>query len=245
MSATTALLRTEATLLARNPAAVIFTVLAPLAAAVVIASVPAARRPSEAFGGLSVAQAYTPSLVLFAVTMAALVAMPQILGGYREIGYLRRLRTTPVSPRQLLLALFGVIGAVTVVVSVVISVLPLIAGVPAPRHPWAFAAAIALAVVTFHALGAALSAVIPGTRIAAGVGNVVAMLMWFSAGLWFPRAQFPDWLRTVTDLTPGGAVAELMNTSSLGGTLSWAPVLVCLAWTAVATVVAVRTFRWE
>ncbi|GAB36701.1 hypothetical protein GOOTI_235_00010, partial [Gordonia otitidis NBRC 100426] len=63
MSATTAMIGSEARLLARNPGVVIWTVLLPVVASVVLASIPATREPVDDFGGLSVFQVYQPILV--------------------------------------------------------------------------------------------------------------------------------------------------------------------------------------
>ncbi|HHV22639.1 MAG TPA: ABC transporter permease [Propionibacterium sp.] len=244
MNATVALLRNEARLLARTPGGMI-PVLLPMLAALVIAAIPAARRPVDVMGGLSVSAAYTPTLILFAVTMSALVVLPQMLGSYRELGFLRRLRTTPTSPAALLGAYVIVTAILSLVVAVVIAVGPLMFGAPAIERPFGFAVAVVVALLPFLALGLMLCAVIPNPKAAAGIGNVVAAVMWFVAGMWFPRAQFPDWLLTVSDILPGGAATSLMTDAMVGAPISWQAVAVCLAWTVLGALIAVRTFRWE
>lgn len=243
--AASALLSNEFRLFARNPAAVALPVLMPVVAAAIIAAIPAARRPVAPFGGLSVSQAYTPTLIIFAISMATLVILPSILGAYRELGFLRRLRTTPVSPATLLAAYLVFTCAVSVVTAIVIAVLPVLFGVPAPRHPFVFALGVLLSLAAFLALGTLLCAVIPNPRAASGVGNIVAALMWFSAGMWFPRAQFPEWLVRVTDATPGGAATRLITDAMIGAPIAWVAVLVCLVWATLGAAIAVRTFRWE
>ncbi|WP_432560389.1 ABC transporter permease [Granulicoccus sp. GXG6511] len=244
MNATAALLRNEARLFARTPGGVI-PVFLPVLAALIIAAIPAARRPVDVMGGLSVSAAYTPTLILFAMTMAALVVLPQMLGSYRELGFLRRLRTTPTSPAALLAAYVIVTAVLSSIVSVVIAAGPRLFGAPAIQRPLSFAAAVIVALLPFLALGLMLCAIIPNPKAAAGIGNVVAAVMWFVAGMWFPRAQFPDWLLTLSDLLPGGAAATLMTDAMVGAPISWQAVAVCLAWAVLGTVVAVRTFRWE
>src|SRR5699024_9431316 len=104
---------------------------------------------------------------------------------------------------------------------------------------------VVLMSAVFLAIGAVLCALIPNVKVLAGVGNVVAVLMWFTAGLWIPRAAFPDWARILTDLTPGGASAELLHTAIAGGDGNWQDVAVCLVWIVVSLGTAVRVFRWE
>lgn len=239
------LVRTELRLLRRDPTAMLLALALPVLASLVIAAIPAAREASPVFGGASVAQAYTPALTLFAVTMAAVVVMPQTLGSHRESGYLRRLRTTPVPPALLLGAVLTVVAAVGVLAAVVIHVGPMALGVTTTRRPLVSALAVVLAVASFLAVGAVLAALVTSPRVAAGVGNVVSLAMWFCAGMWVPRAQFPPWLRTLADLTPGGAAADLMGAASSGGGVDGLAVVVCLAWTAGCALVATRVFRWE
>lgn len=245
MSATMPLLRNEIRLFSRTPAAVVFPVLLPVLAAIVIAAIPAARNANPVFGNLSVSQAYTPTLILFATSMATLVILPQSLGSYRELGFLRRLRATPASPRDLLVAFLIFTAGLGVAVSLIIAVVPILFGVAAPKQPLTFGFAVLLGLAAFLAVGTMLSAVIANSRVAVGIGNIVAAVMWFAAGMWFPRAQFPDWLATITDLLPGGAAARLMGDAMVGAPISWAAVGVCLAWAVVGAFVATRTFRWE
>ena len=42
--------------------------------------------------------------MFFAITLLAMQALPDVLTRYREMGVLKRLRTTPVSPALLLFA---------------------------------------------------------------------------------------------------------------------------------------------
>ena len=57
------------------------------------------------FGGLSVSQAYTPTITLFTISMIGLVLLPQLLGEYRELGFLRRLHhLSPRTARRFVLA---------------------------------------------------------------------------------------------------------------------------------------------
>ena len=92
MKTASALLKSEARLLARNPGVVIWTVVLPVTASIVLAAIPAIRRPDDSLGGLSFFQVYQPVLVLFAITLLAVQALPDVLTRYREMGVLKRLR---------------------------------------------------------------------------------------------------------------------------------------------------------
>ena len=243
--ATRAHLANETRLLLREPAALIFGAVLPLAAIIVMTAIPAARQPLADFGGLSVVQNYAPTITLFATSVIGLTIMPGTLGGYREGGVLRRLRTTPASPATLLTALFLLMAAAGLVVAGLIVAIPAVGGAGLPTNLGWLALAAAGSLAAFLALGAVLAAVVPNPKAAAGVGNLIAALMWFAAGLWVPRFAFPDWLKAVTDLTPGGAAAQAMLEATHGLAVSWQPYAVLAAWTIVAAFIAVRTFRWE
>lgn len=235
----------EFRLLARDPAAMIFAAVLPLVAITVMSAIPPAREPLADFGGLSVVQSYAPTITLFATSIIGLTLLPATLGGYRELGVLRRLRTTPASPSSLLLAMFAVMAALGVVVAALIVLIPAGFGAGLPQNLASFALAAMLSLLSFVALGALLAAVIPNAKAAAGVGNAVAAVMWFAAGMWLPRVHFPGWLTTLTDLTPGGAAASAMTAATTGAPFAWQPVLVLIAWTVGAGVLARATFRWE
>lgn len=245
MTATAALTRAEARQLYRSPASMIFSVGLPLLAIIVMAAIPAARQPVDSFGGLSVIEAFTAPIVMFSVTVTGVMSMPQTLGSHRESGFLRRLRTTPVAPSSVLASTIAVHALLSIVVATAIVLITVVAGGSPPAHPVLLAFVVLLMSAVFLAVGAVLCAVIPNVKVLAGAGNVVAVLMWFSAGMWIPRAAFPDWAQTLTDLTPGGASSELLTTAIAGGAGGWQDIVVCLAWIALSIAVAVRVFRWE
>lgn len=245
MTATLALFRNEARLLARTPAVVIWTVLIPLAAIIVMTLIPGARKPLAQFGMLSVVEAYQPTLIVFASSMMALQMMPMMIGSYRELGFLRRLHTTPANPGALLGAVLGLVLAVSLLVGLFIVVFPLAFGIGTITRLALVLLLLVPVAAAFLAMGAMLSAVISNPRVASGVGAALAAVMWFAAGMWFPRALFPDWLALVADWTPGGAAASVLTAAANGGTLGWQP-MVCLGiWTLAGFAIAIRAFRWE
>lgn len=235
----------EARLLLREPAALIFGAVLPLAAIIVMTAIPGAREPLADFGGLSVVRTYLPVLVLFATSVLGLTVVPAILGGYRKDGILRRLRTTPAPPSALLAALFVVVAVVGLVVAALLVAIPAVAGAGLPAHVAWFGLAAVLGLLAFLALGTLLASLVRSPQAAAGIGNVIAAIMWFSAGLWLPRVFFPDWLVTLTDLTPGGAATQAMRDATLGVPPSWQPYVVLVAWTVAVAWWATRVFRWE
>jgi ABC-2 type transport system permease protein len=52
------------------------------------------KTPVKVYGGLTTLDVYVPILLVFALALLSLVAMPATLAGYRELGVLRRLKTS-------------------------------------------------------------------------------------------------------------------------------------------------------
>ena len=87
-----AVLRTEATLFARELGSLFWILLFPTLLLAVLGLVPDFGEPDAALGGQRVIDLYASVVVLLAMIMAALMAMPPVVAGYRESGVLRRLR---------------------------------------------------------------------------------------------------------------------------------------------------------
>ena len=240
-----ALLSNEVRLLGREPAPVIWAVVLPFIAAVVTALVPALGVRHDYLEGLSFAQVYQPVLVLFTSSTLALQVLPTIVTQYREYGVLRRLRTTPVPPWQLLAAVVTLVLGVSLVMGVLLVAVPALLGVPAPGNVAAFVLMSVLAVVSLLSLGALLCGVARSTRVATGIGGFVAACTWFAAGMWVPKAVLPPMVAAIVDLTPGGAAAEGMLRALSGHWPDPSGIIVLLVWTLAGSVVAARTFRFE
>jgi len=245
MIATAALFRNEFRLLLRNPAVVIWTILIPIAAIVVMCLIPGARKPLSTFGGLSVIESYQPTLIVFAATMLALQMMPMFIGQYRELGFLRRLQTTPTHPRHLLAAILALVLAISLFVGLLLLTFPLLFGVGVVGRLALQSLLLVLVAASFLGVGAMLAGVIPNPRVANGVGAATAAMMWFFAGMWFPRTLFPGWLATISDWTPGGAAASVLGGAAAGQTIGAQPLIALGLWTLAGFAIATRSFRWE
>ncbi|WP_083283106.1 ABC transporter permease [Humibacillus sp. DSM 29435] len=243
--ATRALLRNEARLLRREPATVIWAVVLPLVAATVLANVPATRSPNADLGGWSFSQVYLPTLIILTASLLSVQALPALLAKYREDGILKRLRTTPASPTNLLVALFVLMGGVSAAVALLMTLIPVVSGVPFRGNGLAFGLVVVLTLVSFTALGLLFAAVSPNSRFATGIGTVAFFVLAFFAGLWIPRSLFPATLATVADWTPSGAASRAMLDSMQGDWPAVQSVFVLVLYAAVCAVVATRMFRWE
>ncbi len=240
-----AMLRSEARLLARNPGVVIWTAVLPVAASIILGAIPSVRKPSASLGGLSFFQVYQPILVFFAITLLAMQALPDVLTRYREMGVLKRLRTTPVSPALLLAAQLTLILSVSIVCMLLMVAVPPLAGAPFPRNLGAFVVTYLLGAWAMLGLGMVIASLFHNAKVAAGFGSFLVFVMQFFAGLWWQRPNMPPWLRDISNYTPSGAAVQGLTDSSLGHWPSAQFLIVLAVWGVVASRLAVRYFTWE
>lgn len=245
-SATTAVIRNEARLFAREPVALFWVVAFPTILLVVLGFIPSFRDSDPDLGGQSVLQLYIGVGVLLSMIMVGAQAMPERLIGYRERKVLRRLSTTPLGAGRVILAQVVVYAASAAAAAVLVLAVGRVAyDAPLPAAPFGYAISYLLALASMMSVGAVITALAPN----ATVGNVFAMVVTFSfmftAGVWVPVQAMPDVLRTIVEYTPMGAASEAMNQATLGDFPGLAHLGVMAAWTLLLGLVAVRRFRWE
>jgi ABC-2 type transport system permease protein len=184
------------------------------------------------------------------VGMAAYGAVGSALstgGGVAEdktIGWLRQLRVTPMTPRQVV-AGRALTGSVTVLPSIAAVLVAggLVNGVRLDVWQWAAVALLLwLGSIPFTLLGLG-----NGYRLTAqttGVANMVCNLgLSVLGGLWFPIALFPGWLQSVSSYTPTNRFAQLGTAVADGHAPSAAAVTVLAAWLLAFGSYAVMSYR--
>jgi ABC-2 type transport system permease protein len=184
------------------------------------------------------------------VGMAAYGAVGSALntgGGVAEdktIGWLRQLRVTPMTPRQVV-AGRALTGSVTVLPSIAAVLVAggLVNGVRLDVWQWAAVALLLwLGSIPFTLLGLG-----NGYRLTAqttGVANMVCNLgLSVLGGLWFPVALFPGWLQSVSSYTPTNRFAQLGTAVADGHAPSAAAVAVLAAWLLAFGSYAVVSYR--
>lgn len=244
--ATTAVLKTEATLFAREPASLFWIIAFPLVLACVMGVVPGFREPDPDLGGMRVLDLYVPISVLLSMIMAAIMSMPPVVFGYRESGVLRRLRTTPVRPLALLGAQVAMhAGAVAASTVLLLAVSRLLFDTPLPAAPGWYLLTYVLALLASFGLGAIVTAIAPNARIGMAIGMLVFFPSMFTAGVWFPVQGMGGLLQQIVELTPLGAASQALYQSMAGQVPDPKHLAVMLVWIAITYGVASRTFRWE
>ena len=171
-----------------------------------------------------------------------------MLVGRRELGVLKRLRSTPLPPGTYL----GAVLLSTLVVFALQSVALLALGIfvfdaSAPENPPGFAGAVVLGVASFAGLGLGAAALIRSAEGVSAVVNVVTLPMAFVSGAFGPTSSYPEFLQAIAEVLPLTYFLEVANGVYLHGDSLFADpgaLAVVVAWGVAGLVVALRRFTW-
>jgi ABC-2 type transport system permease protein len=173
------LVRTELTLMKRDPLTLTFVFAFPVLTMLIIGG-SFGTKADVAFEGANPAHWYVASYVTVVIAAMGLVMLPVHLASYRERGVLRRFALAGF-PRwsfalsQLVIGFVSVLSASAILLAVAAPVY----GVPAP-HEWApLVAAVLLGTLAFTSIGVLLGTVLPTARAAQAVG----LLLFFPSFL--------------------------------------------------------------
>jgi ABC-2 type transport system permease protein len=195
--------------------------------------------------GLTIIDLYVPTLMVISF-IAIAISLPSTLVRDREIGWLRRISTTPVHPSRLLGAQL-IVDLVLAAVAVVIILVGGTAIFGAQLHvsiPF-FILSLALAVAVIFSLGLVVVALVRTLIQAQIVGGVLFFVLLFLSGLWVQPVDVSGPLQDVLWYSPSGAAVRALLYSVFN---SRPPVLTLVSLAGYALVfgfLAVRYFRWE
>jgi len=232
--------RFEATTLLRNGEQLLVAIVLPAMALVGLAlsstpSLGAGRRIDVA----------VPGVLALAVISTAFTGQAISTAFDRRYGVLRLLGVSPLGRSGLLVAKALAVLTIELLQFIVIGALGLALGWQ-PHWLGLFPAALLALVGTWTFV--ALALLLAGTLRAEGVlalANLIWILLLGLGGVIVPPSQLPAGLAHLATLLPSGALADGLRQAFSGGGLAAIPLLVLVAWGAVATYLASRTFRWS
>ncbi|MGO8874981.1 MAG: ABC transporter permease [Acidimicrobiales bacterium] len=199
-------------------------------------------------GNIKLVQYYVPAFVAYGVMAACFTTLAINLVVRRETGLLKRLRLSPLPTWVLLMSIF----VSTMIVALVQVLLLLLIGrlgygVRLPQAVAAFAVVLLVGIVSFVAMGIAMSTVIPNQETAGPVTSIVFFVLLFLSGLWFPLkansglAKFSNYFPVRHFLLAVSAPFKFQPGVS---PWAWHDLFVVAIWGAVAAVIALRRFSW-
>jgi ABC-2 type transport system permease protein len=184
------------------------------------------------------------AMAAFGAMGAVLMATGPRMAAERQLGWLRQLRLTPLSPQRALVArLLGALVLTLPAICLTFATAALVKGVQLAA--WEWAAMIWLLLVgclPFAALGVVIGSVSDGDS-AAGITMVCYLVFAALGGLWMPARILPAPLRAVAHALPSNRLAELGWKIAAGGAPTAAAAIILGAWFALFALVAVALAR--
>lgn len=200
-------------------------------------------------GNIKLIQYYVPAFVSYGVMAACFTTLAISLVVRRETGLLKRLRLSPLPTWVLVSAIFVSTAIVSVVQVVLMLVIGRVGyGVAFPQAWAAFVVVLLVGIVSFAALGVAMSTAIPNQETAGPVTSIVFFVLLFLSGLWFPlRAN--SGLAKISDYFPVRhfilAVEAPFEFRPGSSPWPWHDLAVVAIWGVVGAAVALRRFEWS
>ncbi len=153
-----------------------------------------------------------PGILAFTILSAGLFAVSGHLTAMKERKLLDRMVVTPMPPTFLLLAIVVVrLAAVALSTLLTIGSARLVFGVAFAVNWPLYMLFIVAATLGTMALGTVIAVFIRRASSAAQVANILAILMMFLSGIYFPAEILPGALRTVSRLLPLTYMAQAMR----------------------------------
>ena len=240
-----ALLNVQAKLSLREPYALGVGVGLPTVLLVVFGFISKAVPGNVGDSGLNVIDLYIPVIIVISFIGIA-ISLPSTLVRDREIGWLRRVSTTPVHPAQLLGAQL-VINLVLAAVAIIIAMVggSVIFSAPLSVDIKFFILSVALAIAEIFSLGLVVVALVRTQSAAGIVGGVLFFGLLFLSGLWVQPDVVGGPLQVIMLYSPSGAAVRALLYSVFGETPPVTELIALVGYTLVFAFVAVRYFRWE
>ena len=196
---------------------------------------------------INLGQYYLPAFVAYGVMAACFNILAITLVNRREFGLLKRLRLSPLPTWMLLAAVFinyMIIAAIQIILVLLVGWIGY--GVTGPHDILLFVLVLLVGMLSFTALGVAVSTLVPNADSAGPIVSLVFFILVALSGLYFP-VKAGSGLATFTDIFPiRHLITATVDTfNGIPGTSPWNDVLVMAIWGAASIFVSVRRFDWS
>jgi ABC-2 type transport system permease protein len=204
--------------------------------------------PNPTYGGQGFLDVAVPGFIALVIAISAIMCLPMALTNYRERGILRRYRATPVSPAAVLGAQLATQFAMTILGMVFLILIgKVLFNLRFAGNTAGVLAAFTLGCLSFFSVGMVLAGIFPNTRVGTIVGNVLLQPMVYLSGVTIPKEVMSKGMQDAIRFNPLTHVVTLLQGMWRGD--PWAQhqseVVILGAILVVASILAVRVFRWE
>ena len=233
-------LRQELTVMARNGEQLLLLVGIPVLLLVFFSQIDIL--PTQ---GLTAVAFLVPGILALAVMSTAMVSLGIATGFERSYGVLKRLGTTPLGTRRLVLAK---VVATCIVESAQLALL-VVVGIALGWRPvdtnWLVAtAAVVLGTTCFAGIGLTLAGRLRAeVNLAAQNGLYLVLLLL--GGIIVPNDELPKVVRSLAEWLPSNALSELLRSAFSGYEIVARSIVVLLVWSVATCATATIYFKWS
>jgi len=233
-------LRQELTVMARNGEQLLLLVGIPVLLLVFFSQIDIL--PTQ---GLTAVAFLVPGILALAVMSTAMVSLGIATGFERSYGVLKRLGTTPLGTRRLVLAK---VVSTCIVESAQLALL-VVVGIALGWRPvdtnWlAATAAVVLGTTCFAGIGLTLAGRLRAeVNLAAQNGLYLVLLLL--GGIIVPNDELPKVVRSLAEWLPSNALSELLRSAFNGYEIVVRSIVVLLVWSVATCALATIYFKWS
>jgi len=233
-------LRQELTVMARNGEQLLLLVGIPVLLMVFFSQIDIL--PTQ---GLTAVAFLVPGILALAVMSTAMVSLGIATGFERSYGVLKRLGTTPLGTRRLVLAK---VVATCIVESAQLALL-VVVGIALGWRPvdtnWlAATTAVVLGTTCFAGIGLTLAGRLRAeVNLAAQNGLYLVLLLL--GGIIVPNDELPKVVRSLAEWLPSNALSELLRSAFNGFEIVARSIVVLLVWSVATCALATIYFKWS
>jgi ABC-2 type transport system permease protein len=235
----------------RTPRTAFFGLIFPLILLVLLNATNSGSSVTVAGGKVDFAQYFTPSIGIYALAVSCFTTPIFGLANARDLGILKRIRGTPVSP-WIYLSSWLAAGIVTGLAAMTVMVVVSVPAFHLHIYPRLLPAAIVTAVLgaaTLGALGLVVSTFVRRAETAPTIANLTLFPVLFLSGVFFPLQGAPGWTETLAHLLPLSHLVEAFTACfsphTAGSGFAAKDLAVMAAWGIGALAFAARRFTWE
>lgn len=233
----------------RTPLAAFFTIVFPLGLLLLFIAIFGNEEIPEL--GVTTAQFFVPGLGIFAAVSATYTNLAINTAIARDNGILKRIRGTPIPPWAYLAGkIVSAIWLAAIALALMMGVGVGLYGIELiPRTLPAAVLTFIIGVACFSALGLFVAAISPSGDVAPAITNATILPIAFISDVFLPLSDPPAWMEIAGDIFPLKpfvvAFRDTFDPTLEGLQFHWPELAVLLAWGVVATVLAIRYFKWE
>jgi ABC-2 type transport system permease protein len=237
-------LRNEQLLFWRSREAAFFVFIFPLLLFVLLASV-----YGGTFQGKPASWAVLVGIIGYGAANTGFAGLALLLVARREMGFLKRIRSTPIPSALYLGAVLFSILVVFALQAIALFLLGrALKSTPFPDRPFSLVLALLLGAAAFAGMGLGFTTLLRSAEGSSAAVNTVLLPMAFLSGGFGPTAHYPQVLRAIGAVLPLKYLVQLVYAIYLHGHEIWSKpgaIGVLSAWGLAGAALALRRFRWE